>query len=70
MIVPTFVDEQSLPRLHAFISEVHRWRPIAPEGRYPHILIISFVPKGYNVYINTVGVAHRVTEDVIWVSNL
>ncbi|OJA09456.1 hypothetical protein AZE42_02612 [Rhizopogon vesiculosus] len=29
---PTFDDQQSLPRLQAFISEVHRWRPSAPEG--------------------------------------
>ncbi|KAG1748504.1 cytochrome P450 [Suillus paluster] len=29
---PTFADEQSLPRLRAFISEALRWRPLAPEG--------------------------------------
>ncbi|KAG1748508.1 cytochrome P450 [Suillus paluster] len=29
---PTFADEQSLPRLHAFISEALRWRPLMPGG--------------------------------------
>ncbi|KAG1782292.1 cytochrome P450 [Suillus placidus] len=32
---PTFADQQSLPRLEAFISEALRWRPLAPEG-FPH----------------------------------
>jgi hypothetical protein len=27
--VPTFADQQSLPRLQAFISEASRWRPLA-----------------------------------------
>ncbi|KAG1769881.1 cytochrome P450 [Suillus placidus] len=30
--VPTFADEQFLPRLHAFISEALRWRPLVPSG--------------------------------------
>ncbi|KAG1750413.1 cytochrome P450 [Suillus paluster] len=29
---PTFADQNSLPRLHAFISEAVRWRPIAANG--------------------------------------
>ncbi|KAG1740832.1 cytochrome P450 [Suillus paluster] len=29
---PTFADEQSLPRLHAFIAECLRWRPLG----FPH----------------------------------
>ncbi|KAG2141067.1 cytochrome P450 [Suillus clintonianus] len=29
---PTFADQQSLTRLHAFISEAVRWRPVAPNG--------------------------------------
>ncbi|KAG1748503.1 cytochrome P450 [Suillus paluster] len=29
---PTFADEKSLPRLHAFISETLRWRPMLPSG--------------------------------------
>ncbi|KAG2066656.1 cytochrome P450 [Suillus decipiens] len=33
--VPTFADQQSLTRLHAFISEAVRWRPVAPNG-FPH----------------------------------
>ncbi|KAG2141066.1 cytochrome P450 [Suillus clintonianus] len=32
---PTFADQQSLIRLHAFISEAVRWRPVAPNG-FPH----------------------------------
>jgi hypothetical protein len=31
---PTFADQQSLTRLHAFISEAVRWRPVAPNGQY------------------------------------
>ncbi|KAG1750423.1 cytochrome P450 [Suillus paluster] len=29
---PTFADLESLPRLHAFISEASRWRPVAANG--------------------------------------
>ncbi|KAG1742247.1 cytochrome P450 [Suillus paluster] len=29
---PNFADEQSLPRLQAFISEALRWRPLLPAG--------------------------------------
>jgi len=32
---PTFSDQQSLPRLQAFISEALRWRPLAANG-FPH----------------------------------
>ncbi|KAG2137949.1 cytochrome P450 [Suillus clintonianus] len=31
---PTFADQQSLPRLEAFISEAMRWRPLGPG--FPH----------------------------------
>ncbi|KAG1725073.1 cytochrome P450 [Suillus paluster] len=29
---PTFAEYRSLPRLHAFMSEALRWRPLAPSG--------------------------------------
>ncbi|OJA08123.1 hypothetical protein AZE42_08433 [Rhizopogon vesiculosus] len=29
---PTFADQESLPRLQAFISEALRWRPLSPDG--------------------------------------
>ncbi|KAF9233850.1 cytochrome P450 [Melanogaster broomeanus] len=29
---PTFEDSSTLPQLHAFILEAHRWRPVAPLG--------------------------------------
>ncbi|KAG1750461.1 cytochrome P450 [Suillus paluster] len=29
---PTFADQDFLPRLHAFISEAVRWRPVGPNG--------------------------------------
>ncbi|KAG1750485.1 cytochrome P450 [Suillus paluster] len=29
---PTFADQESLPRLQAFISEALRWRPLTPNG--------------------------------------
>ncbi|KAF9235332.1 cytochrome P450 [Melanogaster broomeanus] len=34
-LVPTFEDWNSLPQLHAFISEALRWRPVSPTG-FPH----------------------------------
>ncbi|KAG0696211.1 cytochrome P450 [Suillus ampliporus] len=29
---PTFADQESLPHMHAFISEALRWRPVVPMG--------------------------------------
>ncbi|KAG0692194.1 cytochrome P450 [Suillus ampliporus] len=29
---PTFADKESLPGMHAFISEAFRWRPVIPNG--------------------------------------
>jgi hypothetical protein len=29
---PTFADQPYLTRLHAFIAEAVRWRPVAPNG--------------------------------------
>ncbi|KAG0697943.1 cytochrome P450 [Suillus ampliporus] len=57
---PAFTDEQSLPRLHAFISEALRWRPLVPMGNY--------VPSFYLMLIAHLheGVPHRTTTEVVW----
>ncbi|KAJ8579865.1 cytochrome P450 [Rhizopogon salebrosus TDB-379] len=55
--VPTFADQQSLPRLQAFISEALRWRPLAPNG-FAHktnrdvIWEDYCIPAGTTVYGN------------------
>ncbi|KAG2342045.1 cytochrome P450 [Suillus weaverae] len=55
---PTFADQQSLTRLHAFISEAARWRPVAPNG-LAHRTIKDviwenyYIPAGTTVYGNT-----------------
>ncbi|OAX37091.1 cytochrome P450 [Rhizopogon vinicolor AM-OR11-026] len=53
---PTFADQESLPRLQAFISEALRWRPLAPSGGHLHrnnILEENYcIPAGTTVYDN------------------
>jgi hypothetical protein len=62
---PTFADQPSLPRLQAFISEALRWRPAAPNGKYPRLGPTHEIYK-----ILLAGVIHQTTQDVIWVRNL
>lgn len=55
---PTFADQQSLTRLHAFISEAARWRPVVPNGiahRTTKDVIWEhdYIPAGTTVYGNT-----------------
>ncbi|KAG2121715.1 cytochrome P450 [Suillus cothurnatus] len=54
---PAFTDKKSLPRLHAFISEALRWRPLIPMGM-PHrtTQVVVFedyrIPAGTTVFGN------------------
>lgn len=55
---PTFDDQQSLTRLHAFISEAARWRPVAPNGiahqTTTDVIWENYcIPAGTTVYGNT-----------------
>ncbi|KAG1785432.1 cytochrome P450 [Suillus plorans] len=54
--VPTFADEQSLPRLHAFISEALRWRPLVPSG-LPHRTTNDV--KNYCIPAGTTVIGHH-----------
>ncbi|KAG2137977.1 cytochrome P450 [Suillus clintonianus] len=49
---PTFADEQSLPRLHAFISEALRWRPLVPNGT-PHRTTKEVIWENYSIPAGT-----------------
>ncbi|KAG1727137.1 cytochrome P450 [Suillus lakei] len=49
---PTFADEQSLPRLHAFISEALRWRPLVPHGT-PHRTTKEVIWENYRIPAGT-----------------
>jgi cytochrome P450 len=49
---PTFADQQSLPRLHAFISEAVRWRPVAPNG-FPHRTTKDVIWENYCIPAGT-----------------
>ncbi|KAI5118826.1 hypothetical protein M0805_009404 [Coniferiporia weirii] len=62
--MPSFEDEPSLPFLKALITEVMRWRPIAPTG-VAHAVSEDdhyegfFIPKGSIVYANI----YAITKD-------
>ncbi|KAG2091002.1 cytochrome P450 [Suillus discolor] len=58
---PTFADKPSLPHLEAFISEVSRWRPLAPFGEFLDGRSCADVHT-----VHPTGFPHRTTEDVIW----
>ncbi|KAG2133694.1 cytochrome P450 [Suillus clintonianus] len=50
--VPTFEDENSLPRLRAFVLECQRWRPSAPEGM-PHRTTKDVIWENYCIPAGT-----------------
>ncbi|KIK33867.1 hypothetical protein CY34DRAFT_813317 [Suillus luteus UH-Slu-Lm8-n1] len=45
---PAFTDKQSLPRLHAFVLEALRWRPLVPMG-IPHRTTQVVVFENYRI---------------------
>ncbi|KAG2143070.1 cytochrome P450 [Suillus clintonianus] len=49
---PTFADEESLPRLRAFIVESMRWRPLAPMG-FPHRTTKDVIWENYCIPAGT-----------------
>ncbi|KAG0696657.1 cytochrome P450 [Suillus ampliporus] len=49
---PTFADQESLPRLHAFISEALRWRPMASNGM-PHRTTKDVIWENYCIPAGT-----------------
>ncbi|KAG2034133.1 cytochrome P450 [Suillus americanus] len=55
---PTFADEQSLPRLHAFISEALRWRPLVPSG-LAHRTTKEVVWRNYCIPAGTTVIGHH-----------
>ncbi|KAG1718603.1 cytochrome P450 [Suillus lakei] len=55
---PTFADEQSLPHLHAFISEALRWRPLVPSG-LAHRTTKEVIWKNYCIPAGTTVVGHH-----------
>jgi cytochrome P450 len=56
--VPTFADEQSLPQLHAFISEALRWRPLVPSG-LAHRTTKEVVWRNYCIPAGTTVIGHH-----------
>ncbi|KAG1746566.1 cytochrome P450 [Suillus paluster] len=49
---PTFADQNSLPRLQAFISEALRWRPVAASG-FPHKTTKEVIWENYCIPAGT-----------------
>jgi len=49
---PTFADQESLPRLQAFISEALRWRPPVPDG-VPHHTNKDVIWENYRIPAGT-----------------
>ncbi|KAG2358689.1 cytochrome P450 [Suillus spraguei] len=49
---PTFANQQSLPLLHAFISEALRWRPLGPNG-FPHRTTKDVIWENYCIPAGT-----------------
>ncbi|KAG2139190.1 cytochrome P450 [Suillus bovinus] len=50
---PTFADQDSLPRLQAFISEALRWRPPLPNGASPHRTTHDVIWQNYRIPAGT-----------------
>ncbi|KAG1742246.1 cytochrome P450 [Suillus paluster] len=55
---PTFADEQSLPRLQAFISEALRWRPLVANG-LPHRTTKEVIWGNYCIPAGTTVIGHH-----------
>jgi cytochrome P450 len=51
--VPTFADQDSLPRLQAFISEALRWRPPLPTGALAHRTTHDVIWENYRIPAGT-----------------
>ncbi|KAG0697092.1 cytochrome P450 [Suillus ampliporus] len=51
---PTFVDKESLPRMHAFISEALRWRPVVQPNGFPHRTTKDVIWENYCIPAGTV----------------
>jgi len=50
---PTFEDQESLPYINAFVSEVFRWRSVAIIGGQPHANVEDDIWNGYFIPKNT-----------------
>lgn len=50
---PTFADQESLPRLQAFISEALRWRPPLPTGALAHRTTHDVIWENYRIPAGT-----------------
>ncbi|OQU95238.1 hypothetical protein CLAIMM_01474 [Cladophialophora immunda] len=64
---PSAKHIEDLPYMRAIMTEIFRWRPLAPEGQ-PHMLTQDdwydnyFLPKGTIVFANTWSIHHDETE--------
>ncbi|KAJ7805424.1 cytochrome P450 [Mycena olivaceomarginata] len=61
--MPTLEDLEQMPYIRAIISEVHRFRPVAPLA-VPHATLATeeyhgyIIPKGTTIFVNMWGILH------------